>query len=106
MNTYVHHLPDTVSQSQLEAALAHVCADGRVDGVLIQLPLPRHLSEEVRGRGGPGGEREGGYLDVPHEIGRHSEGIVAREGGRRAWHGGGRQDTRVWPSVRRRRGAH
>ncbi|KAG2440372.1 hypothetical protein HXX76_004477 [Chlamydomonas incerta] len=47
MNTYVHHLPDTVSQAQLEAALAHVCADVRVDGVLIQLPLPRHLSEEA-----------------------------------------------------------
>ncbi|KAG2455126.1 hypothetical protein HYH02_000946 [Chlamydomonas schloesseri] len=47
MNTYVHHLPDTVSQTQLEAALAHVCADVRVDGVLIQLPLPRHLSEEA-----------------------------------------------------------
>ncbi|KAG2497947.1 hypothetical protein HYH03_004209 [Edaphochlamys debaryana] len=47
MNTYVHHLPESVSQAQLEAALAHACADQRVDGVLIQLPLPRHLSEEA-----------------------------------------------------------
>ncbi len=47
MNTFVHHLPDSVTQGQLEAALQHVCADVRVDGVLIQLPLPRHLSEEA-----------------------------------------------------------
>ncbi|GLC33836.1 hypothetical protein PLESTB_000510100 [Pleodorina starrii] len=47
MQTFVHHLPDSVSQAQLEAAVSHACADCRVDGVLIQLPLPRHLSEEA-----------------------------------------------------------
>ncbi|GIL43612.1 hypothetical protein Vafri_1263 [Volvox africanus] len=47
MQTFVHHLPESVSQAQLEAAVSHACADCRVDGVLIQLPLPRHLSEEA-----------------------------------------------------------
>ncbi len=47
MQTFVHHLPESVSQSQLEAAVSHACSDVRVDGVLIQLPLPRHLSEEA-----------------------------------------------------------
>ncbi|EFJ44877.1 hypothetical protein VOLCADRAFT_44449, partial [Volvox carteri f. nagariensis] len=47
MQTFVHHLPESVTQSQLEAAVSLACSDCRVDGVLIQLPLPRHLSEEA-----------------------------------------------------------
>ncbi len=42
----VHHLPDSVSQAQLEAAVQRLCSDPHVDGVLIQLPLPNHLCEE------------------------------------------------------------
>lgn len=42
----IHHLPDTVSQVELERAVSAVCEDPSVDGVLVQLPLPRHLDEE------------------------------------------------------------
>lgn len=72
MNTFVHHLPDSVTQGQLEAALQHVCADVRVDGVLIQLPLPRHLSEEAVMEVGWGGG--GGGSGSP----RRSRGVSAK----------------------------
>eukprot|EP00878_Enallax_costatus_P015476 GHUV01016211.1.p1 GENE.GHUV01016211.1~~GHUV01016211.1.p1 ORF type:complete len:429 (+),score=117.17 GHUV01016211.1:214-1500(+) len=40
------HLPDSISQQQLQEAVGQVAADPAVDGVLVQLPLPRHLDEE------------------------------------------------------------
>ncbi len=43
----IHHLPESVSQSELEAAVAGLCASPEVDGVLVQLPLPPHLCEEA-----------------------------------------------------------
>jgi methylenetetrahydrofolate dehydrogenase (NADP+)/methenyltetrahydrofolate cyclohydrolase len=36
-----------VSQGQLQQAVADVAADAAIDGVLVQLPLPRHLDEEA-----------------------------------------------------------
>ncbi|GBF95355.1 hypothetical protein Rsub_07783 [Raphidocelis subcapitata] len=48
----VHRLPQDVSQEVLCARVAALCADPRVDGVLVQLPLPPHLDEEsVMGSG-------------------------------------------------------
>jgi len=43
----VHRLPGDVTGGALLAAVRAVCADPAVDGVLIQLPLPRHLDEEA-----------------------------------------------------------
>ncbi len=37
VSVHVHRLPANVSQSGLEAAVAAVCADTRVDGVLLQV---------------------------------------------------------------------
>lgn len=42
----VHRLPVTVSQAELEWLIATLNADERVDGILVQLPLPRGLQEE------------------------------------------------------------
>lgn len=39
-------LPESVSQQQLTEAVAAAAADPGVDGLLVQLPLPRHLDEE------------------------------------------------------------
>ncbi|KXZ47921.1 hypothetical protein GPECTOR_32g534 [Gonium pectorale] len=47
MYTYVTALPAGVGQAELEAAVSHACGDCRLDGLLIQLPLPGHLSEEA-----------------------------------------------------------
>ncbi len=42
----IHQLPEDVTQEQLEEEVQRVCADSAMDGVLVQLPLPRHLDEE------------------------------------------------------------
>ena len=38
--------PESVSEQELLAEIAKLNADERVDGVLVQLPLPRHINEE------------------------------------------------------------
>ncbi len=38
-------LPGDVSQADLEAEIERLNRDGRIDGILVQLPLPRHLDE-------------------------------------------------------------
>jgi hypothetical protein len=50
--TYTHirtHIRQDVSQEALCAKVASLCADSAVDGVIVQLPLPKHLDEEVIG---------------------------------------------------------
>ncbi len=37
--------PDTVSEEDLLAKIAELNADETIDGLLVQLPLPRHISE-------------------------------------------------------------
>ncbi len=41
----LHRLPETASQAALLALLAGLCATDEVDGVLVQLPLPKHIDE-------------------------------------------------------------
>jgi methylenetetrahydrofolate dehydrogenase (NADP+)/methenyltetrahydrofolate cyclohydrolase len=38
------NFPDTITESELGAVIADLNADDRVHGILIQLPLPRHLN--------------------------------------------------------------
>ncbi len=38
-----HHLADTVTQAELLALVHRLNADDAVDGILVQLPLPKHL---------------------------------------------------------------
>jgi methylenetetrahydrofolate dehydrogenase (NADP+) / methenyltetrahydrofolate cyclohydrolase len=40
-------LPDTTSQAELDALIDELNADGTVDGMLVQLPVPAHLSEPL-----------------------------------------------------------
>lgn len=42
-----HHLPADTSQEALEALVAELNADPQVNGILVQLPLPKHLDEEA-----------------------------------------------------------
>jgi methylenetetrahydrofolate dehydrogenase (NADP+) / methenyltetrahydrofolate cyclohydrolase len=37
------HFPENVTQKELEQAIARLNQDDRVDGILVQLPLPQHL---------------------------------------------------------------
>lgn len=36
-----------MSQQELEGSIRSICANNSVDGVLLQLPLPSHLNEEI-----------------------------------------------------------
>ncbi|MEO8547047.1 MAG: bifunctional methylenetetrahydrofolate dehydrogenase/methenyltetrahydrofolate cyclohydrolase FolD, partial [Sphingomicrobium sp.] len=40
MASFAHNLPDTVSEAELLELVAALNADDRVDGILVQLPLP------------------------------------------------------------------
>lgn len=46
MNAFGHHLPEDVSQEQLEDEIAALNANPEVHGILLQLPLPDHLDED------------------------------------------------------------
>jgi methylenetetrahydrofolate dehydrogenase (NADP+)/methenyltetrahydrofolate cyclohydrolase len=46
IESVAHDLPETASQSELLQLIASLNADERVDGILVQLPLPAGLSAE------------------------------------------------------------
>ncbi|WP_454655708.1 bifunctional methylenetetrahydrofolate dehydrogenase/methenyltetrahydrofolate cyclohydrolase FolD [Bosea beijingensis] len=43
MNSVAHRLPADTTEAQLLAKLAELNADDSVDGILVQLPLPKHI---------------------------------------------------------------
>jgi methylenetetrahydrofolate dehydrogenase (NADP+)/methenyltetrahydrofolate cyclohydrolase len=45
MRSEEHHLAATISQQELMALVARLNADPKVHGILVQLPLPKHLDE-------------------------------------------------------------
>ena len=47
MESFEHRLPDTTGQSELLALVEQLNADDRVDGILVQLPLPAHIDEKA-----------------------------------------------------------
>jgi methylenetetrahydrofolate dehydrogenase (NADP+)/methenyltetrahydrofolate cyclohydrolase len=46
MRSIEHKLPADVSEAELLALVASLNADPAVDGILVQLPLPRHISAD------------------------------------------------------------
>lgn len=46
INSFGHHLPEDATQDEVEALVRKLNADPAVNGILVQLPLPRHLDEE------------------------------------------------------------
>ena len=46
INSFGYHLPEDATQDEVEALVAKLNADPAVNGILVQLPLPRHLDEE------------------------------------------------------------
>jgi methylenetetrahydrofolate dehydrogenase (NADP+) / methenyltetrahydrofolate cyclohydrolase len=47
MNSYEHRLPAETSQEELLDLIARLNADTAVHGILVQLPLPKHMSTEA-----------------------------------------------------------
>jgi len=43
--SFSHELPATVSEKKLLNLITKLNADDRVDGILVQLPLPKHIDE-------------------------------------------------------------
>lgn len=43
MRSDTHRLPDTTTQDELLALIASLNADAGIHGILVQLPLPRHI---------------------------------------------------------------
>ena len=46
MNSFAHTLPADASQMEVETLVKDLNADPKVNGILVQLPLPSHLDEE------------------------------------------------------------
>jgi methylenetetrahydrofolate dehydrogenase (NADP+)/methenyltetrahydrofolate cyclohydrolase len=44
MAGFARNLPDTISETDLLALIGRLNADDAVDGILVQLPLPRHIN--------------------------------------------------------------
>ena len=54
------HFPENITQKELEQAIARLNQDDRVDGILVQLPLPQHLdSISLLHRIDPGKDADG-----------------------------------------------
>ena len=47
MKSFEHKLPQGTSQSELIALVDRLNADERVDGILVQLPLPGHVDDQA-----------------------------------------------------------
>ncbi|WP_347311097.1 bifunctional methylenetetrahydrofolate dehydrogenase/methenyltetrahydrofolate cyclohydrolase FolD [Defluviimonas sp. SAOS-178_SWC] len=47
MNSYEHKLPAETSEADLLALIARLNADPAVHGILVQLPLPKHLNSDL-----------------------------------------------------------
>jgi methylenetetrahydrofolate dehydrogenase (NADP+)/methenyltetrahydrofolate cyclohydrolase len=43
MASFAHNLSDTTSEAELVQLVADLNADERIDGILVQMPLPRHI---------------------------------------------------------------
>jgi methylenetetrahydrofolate dehydrogenase (NADP+)/methenyltetrahydrofolate cyclohydrolase len=46
MDSVSHHLPEDISQEDLEKLIKKLNKSSKVNGILVQLPLPSHLNEE------------------------------------------------------------
>lgn len=46
MNSFEHKLPANTSEADLLAVVEALNADAAVDGILVQLPLPKHIDEQ------------------------------------------------------------
>lgn len=46
INSYAHDLPADTSEKKLLNLIAKLNADKKVNGILVQMPLPKHISEQ------------------------------------------------------------
>ncbi|CCV64962.1 Bifunctional protein FolD Methylenetetrahydrofolate dehydrogenase (1.5.1.5) Methenyltetrahydrofolate cyclohydrolase (3.5.4.9) [Alteracholeplasma palmae J233] len=46
ITTNLHHLDENISQEEVERLINSLNQDEKVDGILLQLPIPKHLDQE------------------------------------------------------------
>ena len=75
MESFEHRIPADTSQDDLIALIDRLNADDTVDGILVQLPLPKHVDEQaVLTRVDPAKDVDGFH---PVNVGRLSIGLDA-----------------------------
>ena len=75
MQSFEHKLPAEIAQDELIALVDRLNADEGVDGILVQLPLPKHIDEQaVLTRVDPDKDVDGFH---PVNVGRLSIGLPA-----------------------------
>jgi methylenetetrahydrofolate dehydrogenase (NADP+)/methenyltetrahydrofolate cyclohydrolase len=75
MESFEHRIPAETSQQDLLALIDRLNADETVDGILVQLPLPRHVDEQaILTRVDPAKDVDGFH---PINVGRLSIGLDA-----------------------------
>lgn len=47
IRSYSYQLPETATQEDVEGLLDTLAADKKIDGILLQLPLPKHLNTDA-----------------------------------------------------------
>ena len=47
VNAYTHALPEKTTQNELLTLIQKLNIDDDIDGTLVQLPLPRHIDEQI-----------------------------------------------------------
>jgi methylenetetrahydrofolate dehydrogenase (NADP+) / methenyltetrahydrofolate cyclohydrolase len=75
MESFEHRLPEQTTQDEIIALVDRLNADPDVDGILVQLPLPKHVDEQaVLTRVDPDKDVDGFH---PVNVGRLSIGLEA-----------------------------
>ncbi|MCR4886600.1 MAG: bifunctional methylenetetrahydrofolate dehydrogenase/methenyltetrahydrofolate cyclohydrolase FolD [Clostridiales bacterium] len=71
-------MPEETTQAELEHQIDELNADGRVDGILVQLPLPRHLDEAAALRRiRPEKDVDGFHVENAGRLFTGQDGVVA-----------------------------
>ena len=75
MKSFDHHLPETVSEAELLQLIAKLNADPAVNGILVQLPLPKQIdAQKIINAIDPGKDVDGFH---PLNAGRLATGLPA-----------------------------
>ena len=75
MVSFAHNLPDTISEAELLDLVGELNSDARVDGILVQLPLPKQIdSARVIASIDPAKDVDGFH---PLNVGRLAAGLDA-----------------------------
>jgi methylenetetrahydrofolate dehydrogenase (NADP+) / methenyltetrahydrofolate cyclohydrolase len=77
MASFEHRLPDTVSQDELLYLIGRLNGDEQVDGILVQLPLPKQIDEKaVLAAIDPAKDVDGFHIENAGRLAVGEQGIV------------------------------